>query len=233
MAQDLNIKHKVVVFDLDGTLIDSAPDIASAVNCVMKDLGREPLTVDYVERFIGDGSRSMLERIFKEQALVLDEAELKTRLGDYMRYYANDPANKTQFFNHVREDLEALHAADVKLGVCTNKPHALTGLVLEKLGIEQFFSSAIGADAACVKRRKPDADHLLAVLKDMREMPENAIYVGDTEVDRKTAHNAGIPFFLVNWGGGRFINADADTRIERLIDLLPFALRAGSKVDVA
>lgn len=233
MAQDVSVQHKAIIFDLDGTLIDSAPDIAAAVNRVLKDLGHEPLTVDYVEGFIGDGSRSMLDRIFKELKLDICGEELNTRLDDYLSYYAEAPASQTQFFDHVREDLETLHAAGVKLGVCTNKPHRLTGLVLEKLDIAQFFVSALGADAEPVKRRKPDANHLLAVLASMGETSQSAVYVGDTEVDRETAHNAGIPFFLVSWGGGRFLDAKTDTRIERLADLIEFASRDGNKVDVA
>ena len=231
MGEALNVKRKAVVFDLDGTLIDSAPDIAAAVNRVMADLEKPELPVEYIEGFIGDGSRSMLKRIFNDQGLKLADAELSRRLSDYMDYYAQAPASRTEFFDHVREDIHALHAAGVKLGVCTNKPHRLTGLVLKELGIAQFFSCVLGADAKAVRSRKPDASHLLAVVAGMGESAENTLYVGDTEVDRTTAHNSKIPFFIVKWGGGRFLESGMDIRIDRLADLLAYASGSGKRDD--
>ena len=233
MMQDSNAKRRAIVFDLDGTLIDSAPDIAVAINRVMVDLGHPPLSVDYVEGFIGDGSRAMLRRIFEDHGLSLGAAALDEQLSNYMGYYAEAPASHTRFFEHVRDDLETLHSAGVKLGVCTNKPHRLTALVLKELGISQFFSCALGADAKPVARRKPDANHLLAVIGGLNETVESTLYVGDTEVDRTTAHNAGVPFFLVSWGGGRFLETENDTRIERLADLLAFTTFGRNNMDVA
>ncbi|MCY6379782.1 HAD-IA family hydrolase [Hoeflea prorocentri] len=233
MAEGSSAKRKAIVFDLDGTLIDSAPDITAAVNRVMADLKQPHLSVDYVERFIGDGSRSMLSRIFKDHGMHLADVELGKRLSDYMEYYAQAPAACTRFFDHVHEDIRALHSKGIKLGVCTNKPHRLTGLVLEHLGISSFFTSALGADAESVTKRKPDPAHLLAVIEGMNETADNTVYVGDTEVDRATAQNAGVPFYLVKWGGGRFLDSNGDTKIDRLADLLPFTSRDDSRVDVA
>lgn len=207
-----------IVFDLDGTLIDSAPDIAGALNRVMADLGRDPLAVEYVEGFIGDGSRSMLRRILIDNGIDVDDRFLEARLSEYMAHYRAAPACRTRFFPFVKEDLAALSEAGIKLGICTNKPHQLTGLVLEALGIKDLFAAVLGADA--VARRKPHADHLLAVVADLGVDAGRTVYVGDTEIDRACARSAGIPFFLVSWGGGKAMPEAAGIRISRLADLL-------------
>lgn len=207
-----------IIFDLDGTLIDSAPDIAAAVNKVMVDIDDAELTVDYVEGFIGDGSRSMLHRIFNDRGIEHDKGFLDGKLAAYLEHYRRDPATKTQFYPSVRQDLQSLADEGFKLGVCTNKPHALTLIVLEALGIKDLFGSVIGADA--VERRKPHEDHLLAVISDLGADRQKTYYVGDTEIDRACAHAAGVPFFLVNWGGGRHLPTGTDMRIARLSELI-------------
>jgi len=217
-----------IVFDLDGTLIDSAPDIAAAVNKAMAGMGQPPLSIDYVEGFIGDGSRSMLHRIFNDRGIDHDDAFLDVKLADYFNHYRAEPATRTRFYPSVREDLHLLADAEFHLGICTNKPHALAELVLEALEIRDLFGSVFGADA--VERRKPHQDHLLAVVSDLGADPAHCYYVGDTEIDRACAHSAGIPFFLVNWGGGTNLAAGSDQRIDRLSDLIDHSrLKSGAE----
>ncbi len=220
MSHERSAGAAAIIFDLDGTLIDSAPDIAAAVNRVLADAGQAPLEVDYVEGFIGDGSRAMLKRIFADQGIDQDSVSLERRLADYMRYYAEEPATRTEIFGQVRADLASLQAAGLKLGICTNKPHRLTELVLAALDLQPFFSCVMGADV--VPNRKPHRDHLLAVAAGLGTKPEETWYVGDTEVDRACAHAAGIRFFLVDWGGGRFLEDAGDTRISSFLDLLSY-----------
>ena len=209
---------KAVIFDLDGTLIDSAPDIAAAVNRVLVGHGWKPLETDYVERFIGDGPRTLLLRILEEQGLPTEDAFVEEAKNAYLQNYAEAPAARTTFFSHVVEDLKALKASGLRLGICTNKPHALTQLVLKVLGIADLFDSAIGADA--VPRRKPDAAHLLAVIEAMGLDKDEIAYVGDTDVDSACARSAGVPFFIVPWGGGPHVGDPDATRLSRLSDLL-------------
>ncbi|GAB5467464.1 MAG: phosphoglycolate phosphatase [Rhodospirillales bacterium] len=218
---------KAMIFDLDGTLIDSAPDIAAAVNKVVAALGGATLSVAYVEAFIGDGSRSMLRRIFADQGIGTDPDFLETQLAAYLAHYLTDPVSRTRFYPQVREDLEALRATGLRLGICTNKPHDLTTLILRELGVAPLFSSVYGADA--VANRKPHADHLLAVVADLGLEPGEVFYVGDTEIDRACAHAAGAPFFIVSWGGGRQMADGGDTRIERLSALLAHAQAAEAR----
>ncbi|MEQ8652914.1 MAG: HAD-IA family hydrolase [Kiloniellales bacterium] len=213
-------RHKAVVFDLDGTLIDSAPDIAAAVNKVVGKLADRSLSVAYVESFIGDGSRSMLRRIFADNSIEADPQFLETQLAAYLQHYHAEPVVRTRFYPHVKEDLLTLQAAGFQLGVCTNKPHELTKLVLQELGIASLFDAVCGADA--VDHRKPHPEHLLAVVRQLGLAPEEILYVGDTEIDRACAHDADIAFFIVNWGGGLRMADGADTRIGRLSDLLAY-----------
>ena len=211
------------VFDLDGTLINSAPDIAAAVNKIMTRLAQKPLPVEYVETFIGDGSRSMLSRILDDQGIEHTDSQLDDYLREYMRLYEQEPTSRTLFFPGVRRDLDLLRQNGLKLGICTNKPHALTMLVLQSLQIDHLFDFVLGADAA--PRRKPHKQHLLSVIEGLSITPDNAVYVGDTDIDLECAKSAGVRFFLVNWGGGRFLNGADATRLSRLLDILPLKHR--------
>ena len=210
---------KSIVFDLDGTLIDSTPDIAAALNRVMQELNQNPLSVEYVEPFIGDGSKSMLRRIFQENHIDSSDTFVESQLVKYIQYYQEEPVSKTKFYPFVKEDLNYFHAAKIKLGICTNKPHALTKLVVNSLGIAHLFDAILGADA--VKNRKPHPDHLRDVIGAMGKTPEHILYVGDAEIDRTCAHAAGVPFFLVRWGTSDKIPTEDDVSISRLLDLLP------------
>ncbi|MDX3924511.1 MAG: phosphoglycolate phosphatase [Shinella sp.] len=211
---------RAIVFDLDGTLIDSAPDIAAAVNRFLTDQGWRALETNYVERFIGDGPRSLLFRILEEQGLPTDDAFVDHAKTAYLRNYAEAPATHTRFFSHVVEDLHLLRSAGFRLGICTNKPHELTWTVLRILGIAELFDVAIGADA--VEKRKPDAAHLLAVVKAMGLEKDEIAYVGDTDVDSTCARNAGVRFFVVSWGGGMHVKDENATRISRLGELASY-----------
>ena len=216
------------VFDLDGTLIDSAPDIAAAVNKIMTRLAQKQLPVEYVETFIGDGSRSMLSRILDDQGIEHTDSQLDDYLREYMRLYEQEPTSRTLFFPKVRRDLDLLRQNGLKLGICTNKTHALTMLVLKSLKIDHLFDFVLGADAA--PRRKPHKQHLLSVIEGLGITPDDAVYVGDTDIDLACAKSAGVRFFLVNWGGGRFLNGADAIRLSRLLDILPHKNRISGRI---
>jgi len=135
-----------------------------------------------------------------------------------LQAYMDDPAGRTRFYPHVREDLVALREAGIRLGICTNKNHAVTGKVLQQLGLADLFDAAIGADA--VPACKPDPGHLLAVADAMALAEHTWAYVGDTRVDQQTARAAGVAFFVVPWGGGPQVEISAAQRLNRLADLL-------------
>lgn len=217
-------QYSALIFDLDGTLIDSAPDIAAAVNVYMRSNGWPNLEVDYVERFIGNGPRRLLLDIFIDKGLPSDETTVDAAVKSYIDNYKREPANHTQFFPHVREDLRALHAAGFRLGICTNKPHSLTQQILTILGLDSVIEVALGADA--VPACKPDPRHLLAVAERMGLAEGSWAYVGDTNVDKATAGAIGAPFFVVPWGTGSSVEVAPEQRLARISDLLAYAMQA-------
>jgi phosphoglycolate phosphatase len=207
-----------LIFDLDGTLIDSAPDIAKALNAGFALNGWPVLDAGHVEQFIGNGPRRLIIDILEDLGIAYDEAAVQRAFDGYLHAYLEDPAGCTRFFPHVREDLQALSDAGIRLGICTNKNHAVTGKVLEQLGLSPLFDVALGADA--VPACKPDPAHLLAVADAMAVAQGAWAYVGDTSVDQAAATGAGVPFFVVPWGGGPKVRVSHGQRLSRLADLL-------------
>lgn len=212
--------YRALIFDLDGTLIDSAPDIAAAVNAYLAAQGWPTQETAFVERFIGNGPRRLLLDMFVELGLPSDDATVTAAHAAYLANYAEAPARLTKFYPHVREDLAALRDAGFRLGICTNKPHELTLRILGLLGIAPLFDAVLGADA--VPACKPDPGHLLAVARQMGLAEGDWAYVGDTAVDQATAVGAGAPFFVVPWGGGALVPAAPEQRLTRLADLLAY-----------
>ena len=212
---------KAIIFDLDGTLIDSAPTIADAFNKIWVNMGHEPLSVAYVEGFIGTSSPFLFRNIFKDQGIPYDDALIDAKLADYMVHYRANSQQKSDFFPHVAEDLKTLRGMGYRLGICTNKFHDLTELVIRKQGLSDLIEVFLGCDA--VPNRKPHADHLNAVMDAMGVTAGETFYVGDTDVDRKCAKDAGVPCFLVPWGGGKNIQGNHDCiKISRLLDVLNY-----------
>lgn len=212
------MQYDALVFDLDGTLIDSAPDITAAINRSFAEVGWPQLEASHVVKFIGNGSRALISDILADQSLDASEAQIEAALERYLAAYRDDPAGRTHMFDHVREDLSELHAAGVRLGICTNKPHALAAQVLAALELDQWFEVALGADA--VPACKPDPGHLRAVAEKMELTPGRWAYVGDSVIDQAVAQALNVDFFVVPWGTGPQVPVEQEQRLTRLRDLL-------------
>ncbi|CCN85237.1 putative Phosphoglycolate phosphatase [Vibrio nigripulchritudo SFn27] len=213
-------QYDAFIFDLDGTLINSAPDIAAAMNRVLADFGQGSLSTSEIERFIGFGSERLVADVLDICGLSMTREQLKEAVIQYNQYYNESPATLTTFYPNVKEDLEMLAQKGYKLGVCTNKNHKLTQTVLRLLGIDNLIDVAIGADA--VTRCKPDPLHLIEVAKRMSLNGKPWAYIGDTPVDQQTAEQAGVTFFAVPWGGGSELKINEQYRLSRLSDLTTF-----------
>lgn len=184
-----------VIFDLDGTLIDSAPDIHAASNQVLAADGFAPLTLAQVRSFIGKGVPHLVARLLEASGEAPDGPRHAAMVARFTARYES-AVGLTRPYPRVLAALEALAANGLRLGLCTNKPVAPAWAVLRHLGLDHHFNVLIGGDS--LPQRKPDPAPLRAALAALGG--GLAIYVGDSEVDAATAAAAGLPFVLFTEG---------------------------------
>ena len=191
---------RAIVFDLDGTLIDSAPDIAAAVNTVLAESGRPELSLDDVRGMVGDGTRALVERAFAAAGggRVPDGAAMAAPLARFRDIYEAGITERTTAYPGAAAALARLHGAGMRLGVCTNKPDRPARTILSALGLSRYLHAVIGGDTT--PARKPDPRHLAAVLDMMEVRPEAAVMVGDGPNDVAVARALGVPVVLVSFG---------------------------------
>jgi phosphoglycolate phosphatase len=192
---------RFVVFDLDGTLIDSAPDLQAAANTVLREAGRAALDLATIRRFVGDGVRKLVERAFTASGPALADDALDRATARYVGLYEAAASVLTRPYDGVTETLRRLRAAGLKLAVCTNKPVAAAGIVLTELGLADFFDGVSGGDS--VARRKPDPEHVLDALRRIGGTPADAAMVGDNEHDIAAGKAAGLFTIAVTYGYAR------------------------------
>jgi phosphoglycolate phosphatase len=187
---------RLAVFDLDGTLVDSAPDIHAALDRLMAAHGRPPFARAEVIGMIGDGVRVLVQRACAARDLPFSEALLARFTADYTARAAEE----TALFPGIAEALDALQAAGWTLAVCTNKPAVATAALLSVLGLEGRFAAVGGGDSFPV--RKPDPGHLLGTLRAAGGAPGQAVMIGDHRNDVLAARGAGLPCLFAGWGYG-------------------------------
>jgi phosphoglycolate phosphatase len=184
-----------VIFDLDGTLVDTAPDLGSALNRLLAEHGRESIGADGIRRMIGDGAAKLVERGFLATGGL--PTPLPSLVDRFLAFYEPAVAETSRPFPGVVATLERLGGAGLRLGVCTNKPDAATHRLLDALGLTRHFAAVSGGD---VPARKPDARHLLGVVERLGATPARALMVGDSSNDVTAARNAGIAVIVVSFG---------------------------------
>ncbi len=184
-----------VVFDLDGTLVDSVGAITDIANALMLELRLPPLDVDEARGYIGNGAGRFVERALAARD-ALQPATIAKRLDRFNALYAEAPGEANTPFPGVESALRELAIGGHPLGLCTNKPLAPTLVVLEALGWERLFGAVIAGDV--LSKRKPDPAPLLEAARRLGQ--KDVIYIGDSEVDAETALAAGMPFLLFTEG---------------------------------
>jgi phosphoglycolate phosphatase len=186
-----------IIFDLDGTLIDSAPDIHACVNDVLGQHGTPPLTLDQVRSFIGGGVDVLWHKVIAAQELL--DAKKADYIAAFMTCY-QDATQLTQLFPDVAQTLETLADRGHPLGICTNKPLAVTQAILTHFRISHLFGCVIGGNS--VPERKPHPAPLRAALQMLGADPRQpkAIYVGDSEFDAACAAAVPVPFLIYTQG---------------------------------
>ncbi len=181
----------LLIFDLDGTLVDSKLDIANGVNHTLRQLGLPTISNEEIYRFVGHGVRDLITDAVGNHPEKQDEA-----LRLFMDYYQGHLADQTRLFPGIIEVLN--HFSNKKLGILTNKPQSLTGPLLQQLGIFDKFQIVIGGEASFP--RKPDPTSTRHILKTLKVAPQRAIIIGDSAVDIETGKNAAILTCGVTYG---------------------------------
>ncbi|MCT6824259.1 phosphoglycolate phosphatase [Bartonella apis] len=188
----------IIIFDLDGTLVDSAPDLLDSLNFSLKQDGLKTFTPDDIRRLVGMGGRIMIERALTFQKIKPDNAHVEKLLGTFLRHYEENMPGKTQFFDGVDLALDKLSEAGYKLAVCTNKHEKLARHLLEGMGEASRFITIVGGDTFAY--HKPDARHILSTIERACCTPDRALMVGDSQADILAAQSADIPVIAVDFG---------------------------------
>jgi len=187
-----------VLFDLDGTLIDSAPDIADAINEVLAAEGLAPLTLSEVGGMIGHGVAALVHRAFAARGRPLEGAEHERLTEAMMAAYVPRATAKTLLLPGAAEAVRFFAMRGVSVGVVTNKPKSVTDLILRRFGLAETVGVVIGGDSGLP--RKPDPAMLLAALDWLGATPERAAMIGDSAIDAAAARNAGVAVLIVEGG---------------------------------
>ena len=187
-----------IIFDLDGTLVDTAPDLHGALSWALAGAGRPAVPLAVVRPMIGDGAAKLLERGLEATGGVPGRAELDAGIAAFMAHYADHLADLSRPYPGVVACLEQFAQAGALLGVCTNKPHGLAVDLLDRLGLGGYFAAVVGGDSLAV--RKPDAGHLRATREAMGAAEGSAVMVGDSANDVAVARAAGLPVVVVSYG---------------------------------
>jgi phosphoglycolate phosphatase len=216
----VNLLPATVVFDLDGTLVDTAPDLCAALNHALGVLGRPGVPADDVRHMVGHGARKLLERGLAASGAATP-ALVDAGVAPFLAYYAEHVADGSRPFDGVEAALDALAAAGCTLAICTNKPVALSRALVAALGWDGRFAANLGFDS--VPRSKPDPEHLLATIAAAAGSANTTIFVGDSITDTLTARAAGVPVIAVSFGFSDRPAQDlgADIVIDHFDALLP------------
>ena len=192
-----------ILFDLDGTLVDTAPDLMRAHNFVMKKFGYPTKSTDEIRNLVGQGAGAMLGRSIwgqakKEFGKVQDEKIKKEMVKDFVDFYGKNIVNESTLINGVKDFLKWAKNKNISMGVCTNKQEHLAIDLLKKIGIYDFFEYVAGHNT--FDYCKPDPRHLTSVIEILDGNIKKSLMIGDSETDANAAKEAGIPVILLEDG---------------------------------
>ena len=188
---------RLVVFDLDGTLIDSRRDLADATNALIEEYGGTPLSVDTVTAMVGEGAAVLVRRALAAAGL---RHIPRGALDRFLVHYQERLTVHTRPYIGIPEALAALHEQQRTLAVLTNKPQRATERILELLDLSSWFSDVVGGDTAA--GRKPDPAGLLQIVEDAGATPASTVLVGDSRIDVQTARRGGVRICVASYGFG-------------------------------
>ena len=189
-----------IIFDLDGTLVNSAPDVISAMNAVLEKNNFSISQYDEAIKWVGYGGLYMLEQYFKNRKIKVDNSTLKSFYYQFLDHYSDHIDEETLLYPNTEEVLDYYLKKNIKMGVCTNKKEDLSIKLLERLNISSYFKAIVGSDT--VSKMKPHPSHLVETAKRMGSVFEEILMVGDSKTDYETAKSARASFVLITHGYG-------------------------------
>lgn len=209
----------VIAFDLDGTLVETAPDLIGTLNVLLVEHGLAPLPIGAARRLLGGGPRRMVQLAFSEAGTWASEDELDALMERYVPLYLARIADHSHAYEDVEMVLDGLRAAGARLLVCTNKRSDLSSALLDAVGLLDRFDAVVGPDR--VSARKPDPAHLIEAIAIAGGRLDRALMVGDSSADVGAARRAGVPVVAVSWGYTEIPPAElgADAVIDRFAEL--------------
>jgi phosphoglycolate phosphatase len=216
---------RAVIWDLDGTLVDSAADLAAALNGVLGRRGLEPRTLEAVRGMIGDGVTELVRRGVEAAGRPLTSAEVPSLRREFMARYGECATRETRPMHDAAEVLATLADAGWHHAVCSNKPAGISGSILEALGLSRWIDTVVGGDEELPL--KPDPAPVHACLEALGLAPDQAVMVGDSVNDAAAARAAGVPVVFVRSGYGRSpgTDPDADACVDGLGEVPPIVTR--------
>jgi phosphoglycolate phosphatase len=220
----MSLQGAVIAFDLDGTLVDTAPDLIGSMNVLMAEEGLEPFTLENGKKLIGAGVNAAVQRALAQRGVELDGQPLADMVGRFTTIYRSRIAEESRVYEGAREVLDRLAEAGARLAVCTNKRTALSLQLLDALDLTSRFAAVIGGDLIA---QKPDPRLLHYAIEQAGGAPGRALLVGDSYIDQATARAAGAPVIGVTFGytDRPLEAADFDALIDRYEKLPPVVER--------
>ena len=189
---------KLFIFDLDGTLVDTAPDFKNSINYMLNELNESEVSLKEIRNWVGYGARELIRRTVVNKNIPHDEQRIEEMLKIFLLHYTHNIDDDSVLFNNVRNVLEFLKDNGIKLAVCTNKMERLSNILLEKLNVLHMFDYLVGGDS--LSKSKPDPFPLLNICEKLNTEISDSIMIGDSVTDLNAGKGAGMPVVLVSYG---------------------------------
>ena len=189
---------KLFIFDLDGTLVDTAPDFKNSINYMLNELNESEVSLEEIRNWVGYGARELIRRTVVDKNIPHNEQRIEEMLKIFLLHYTHNIDDDSVLFNNVRNVLEFLKNNGIKLAVCTNKMERLSNILLEKLNVLHMFDYLVGGDS--LRKSKPDPFPLLNICEKLNTEISDSIMIGDSVTDLNAGKGAGMPVVLVSYG---------------------------------